>query len=834
MVVQNESKASKLVTKEDQSKQERNENKHSVRTQVSTVPVTRTTVTTVTTTYITSFPSIEFSPPRSLPEADPREYPLSMTNTPAQLRKITVDVDGRSTLFQEADGDSDEKSLITLQNIITPSKIGKTDKSKQKLKNSVISSQENIKLRNKGKQPQTNISNHGNSSNEHADRKRPVSMLSSSDESSPVKPVSKKIRARLCHKINHQSQAPDVTPKKNTDGVSKEHSKEEDGNVNITYDNLRPPILTPTAMASPSLIDGSGENLSNNNTVPKIGQTSSNNNILGITESNTPPHLPISLPSPTLSPLGLAAKNACDSDIESMELEEEEEEEDAIDENGKAEEEGMESLANNIQLREVMNIPAIVRSYDTLPVNVQSYLMFHLLRRSHKRTLQVLSRAIEPVLKRDFLSLLPLELSMAIIRMLDVKSLCRAVQVSKKWKSLIESDEWTWRWLFSLDGFRRREDETEEILRSMSSTQSTASSSSLQSKADDTPTECVKRKSIRNSLRSARGHSATPLSSSLSPKKSDKKTDDQRSDNEEHTEEQEKFNAAKYYKELYRRHYSTRMNWMDPAAEPQHISFQGHGRNVVTCLQFDTDKVVTGSDDACVNIYDINTGSLRKRLFGHEGGVWALRYEGNMLVSGSTDRTTRVWNMETGECTQVFYGHTSTVRCLQILTSQSKPSSDEGSDSSERVIVTGSRDATLRIWKLPKEGDPNLLPPPPDSENLEASLNNALAQNPYFIRKLEGHTQSVRAIAGYGDTLVSGSYDCTVRVWEVSTGRSVWKLSGHTQKVYSVVYDRVNHRCISGSMDWTVKVWDLHKGTCTWTLEGKSFFFFFFFFFFFC
>ena len=96
--------------------------------------------------------------------------------------------------------------------------------------------------------------------------------------------------------------------------------------------------------------------------------------------------------------------------------------------------------------------------------------------------------------------------------------------------------------------------------------------------------------------------------------------------------------------------------------KPRHIAFRAHDSHVVTCLQFDTNKILTGSDDNNINVYETQTGRLRAKLKGHEGGVWALQYDGNTLVSGSTDRSVRVWDIERGEETHVFRGHTSTVR----------------------------------------------------------------------------------------------------------------------------------------------------------------------------
>ena len=221
------------------------------------------------------------------------------------------------------------------------------------------------------------------------------------------------------------------------------------------------------------------------------------------------------------------------------------------------------------------------------------------------------------------------------------------------------------------------------------------------------------------------------------------------------------------YKEIYERHSLIRSNWMDANVRPHHISFRGHGVAAVTCLEFDRDRVISGSDDSTINIYETRTGRLTKTLFGHDGGVWALQHLDGVIVSGSADRTVRVWDIERTECTHVFHGHTSTVRCLQIIVPQLQP--DGEYLPTQPIIVTGSRDTTLCVWFLPKKGSPNYLP----------TANASVDENPYFIRKLMGHSGSVRALSAGGNTLVSGSYDHTVRVWKISTGECRWNLQGH-------------------------------------------------------
>lgn len=303
------------------------------------------------------------------------------------------------------------------------------------------------------------------------------------------------------------------------------------------------------------------------------------------------------------------------------------------------------------------------------------------------------------------------------------------------------------------------------------------------------------------------------------------------------------------YKNLYRRHHKTRSNWLH--GRHKTISFPGHGTNVVTCLQFDEDKIVSGSDDMSIHIYETSTGVLRKRLVGHEGGVWALQYWGDSLVSGSTDRSVRVWDMDEGRCTHVFEGHTSTVRCLMIVPPTSEndqPSSAGGIEGGQMsaahmasllkkagksptndlpfpVIVTGSRDATLRVWRLPNpKTDPSFIPSAAaatlGSPNSGGTVGSS--SNPYFMHVLNGHTASVRAIAGHGRILVSGSYDCTVRVWDLVTGQNLRCFRGHREKVYSVGYCDELKRAVSGSLDCSVRVWCVGTGALLFTLEGHT------------
>jgi F-box and WD-40 domain protein CDC4 len=56
------------------------------------------------------------------------------------------------------------------------------------------------------------------------------------------------------------------------------------------------------------------------------------------------------------------------------------------------------------------------------------------------------------------------------------------------------------------------------------------------------------------------------------------------------------------------------------------------------------------------------------------------------------------------------------------------------------------------------------------------------AENPYHIHALIGHTDAIRSLDTYGRYCVSGSYDATVRVWDIVKGKCLHILRGHENK----------------------------------------------------
>jgi WD40 repeat protein/serine/threonine protein kinase len=200
----------------------------------------------------------------------------------------------------------------------------------------------------------------------------------------------------------------------------------------------------------------------------------------------------------------------------------------------------------------------------------------------------------------------------------------------------------------------------------------------------------------------------------------------------------------------------------------------------------DGKRIVSGSDDQTVRVWDATTGAELMTLRGHEREVGPVSFgsNGRKLVSISMDGTVKVWDAATGAEVMTLAGPEDDVISAAF--------SPDG-----KRIISGSHGGTLKLW--------------------DAAAGVELMT----LRGHEGDVWSV-SFSSDGKRIVSGSYDKTIKIWDAATGSELMTLRGHEETVYSVSVSPDGKRIASGSWDKTIKVWDVSTGVEVMTLRGHA------------
>ncbi|WP_046863665.1 TIR domain-containing protein [Microvirga massiliensis] len=217
--------------------------------------------------------------------------------------------------------------------------------------------------------------------------------------------------------------------------------------------------------------------------------------------------------------------------------------------------------------------------------------------------------------------------------------------------------------------------------------------------------------------------------------------------------------------------------------------FEGHTNSVDLVVRIDEHRVLSGSGDNTLRLWDLNTGAELRRFEGHTGWVRIIvQIDEHRVLSGSADNTLRLWDLDSGTELRLFEGHTDDVTALLRI--------------DEHRALSGSADKTLRLWDLDSGTE---------------------------LRRLEGHTSFVtallridehRVLSGSGDDLLRpGSRDCTLRLWDLDSGTELRRLEGYVGWVTALL--RIDeHRMLSVSQDNTLRLWDLNTGAELRRFEG--------------
>lgn len=286
------------------------------------------------------------------------------------------------------------------------------------------------------------------------------------------------------------------------------------------------------------------------------------------------------------------------------------------------------------------------------------------------------------------------------------------------------------------------------------------------------------------------------------------------------------------------------------------FTFTGHTGEVHSvAFSPDGQWLASGSYDGTIKLWDVGTGHEMRTLIGHTDWIWVVTFspDGRLLASGSRDRMIKLWEVTTGREVLTLVGQADLVMSLafspdgKLLASGSckrNPLSDEclgqiklwevttghnvltltGHNGYVRAVAfspdglllaSGSSD-TIGIWNVGTGQNVRML-----KADIVVCKDGGEAQAfSAFAQALRGPSEGVWSLAfsSDGKYLVTGSQGTgnfgprqpEIKLWDVSTGKEILVLTGHTQDVKSVSLSPDSKLLASGSSDKTIKLWYLN------------------------
>jgi WD40 repeat protein len=258
----------------------------------------------------------------------------------------------------------------------------------------------------------------------------------------------------------------------------------------------------------------------------------------------------------------------------------------------------------------------------------------------------------------------------------------------------------------------------------------------------------------------------------------------------------------------------------------QLATFKGHTR-LTFSLNFSLDGRIlySASHDETIRVWDVQTGRCLTASRNDPNVLWSyLSSDHQTLVAANDDHSFALRNFHTNEDSHTFDGHSTNIYSINC--------------SSDNRFVASSADKTVKLWDrqtgeclriLEHDDQVYYVAFSPDDcilasgcANCRISLWNVTTGK--RIKILRGHTSWICPISFSpdGQILASGSADKLIKLWDINTGECIETFEGHSSLVRSINFSPDGTLLVSGSDDQTVMIWNINKRRRITTLRGNS------------
>lgn len=262
-----------------------------------------------------------------------------------------------------------------------------------------------------------------------------------------------------------------------------------------------------------------------------------------------------------------------------------------------------------------------------------------------------------------------------------------------------------------------------------------------------------------------------------------------------------------------------------PEDDAGRSTHNGSGQQTTSSVKVDVDdamQVDTLDAEQDATTSTIYTAVLS--LQGHKGSVSSLAIspDGQYLASSGVDGLLKIWTLATGKL---------------IATLDAALASDEDDETARlrlglsdvawsrdgQYLVSGGDDCIVRVW------DANRVSPSHQMASNRFHPNGFILYTPLqhsLVRQFSGHTSYVFCVNFHPNTslAVSGSFDESVRLWNLQRNTCHRVISAHSEAVTAVDFNIDGSILASSSYDGQIRLWDSTTGQCLKTLlsEGEN------------